>query len=114
MHTLSLRNGAWFFDLHHQIVAPNAIDLKVSHCAFKESLDQVVVEVGVNPRLFKRIGRRARGAARDKPSFQSRLRIVRKRARGPDVIAMPADKMWTRIAIGLGMNDHNRFANFRL
>ena len=67
----NLPNGAWFFDLHHQIVVPNAIDLKVSRRSFKESLNKVVVDVGVYPRLFKRIGRRTRGAARDKRKVQS-------------------------------------------
>ncbi|CDX56300.1 Copper-containing nitrite reductase (modular protein) [Mesorhizobium plurifarium] len=102
------------FDLHHQVVVPGSIDGEVRGGAELDSLDQVVIDVGIDAGLPEGVERRARRTAADEPGLHVLGRGVRELASFPDEVAVAADQVRTGVAIGLRMDDQNRFADLGL
>ena len=62
MAKLRLFDRGWFLNLYHQIIVPLAVDHKMSHCAFQEGFNKIVIDVGIESRLFERVDRPTRCA----------------------------------------------------
>src|SRR5262249_55630381 len=91
--------------LSHQVVVPGTLDPKMGGGAELKGLDHVVVHVGVDAGLKKRVERRTGGTAADKPSLEISLRRIRKFTGLPDIIAVSTDQMRARVPIDLGVHD---------
>src|SRR6056297_1867142 len=96
--------------LFHQVVVPIALDHHMARRAKVHRLDQVVVHIGVDTRLQELIERRPGGTAANEPGFKVAFGRVVELARLPDQVAMPADQVGPRVAVGLAMDEENLFA----
>ena len=98
-------------DLLQQVVVPLPFHLDVRGGALQNGVDQVVIQVDVQPGLQERVERRAGGTAGDEPRLQARLRRIAERPGLPHVVPVPADEVRTRVAIGLGVDEQHRLAH---
>ncbi len=77
------------------------LDMNVSGGAKCYRLDQVVIHVGVQTGLTKRVNCRAGRPAANEPSLQVGRRNIVKGAGFPDQVPVTADQMRAGVAIGL-------------
>ena len=103
--------GSGAVDLGHQVVAPGTLDPEMGGGSKLEGLDHVVIYVGVHTGLEKGVERRTRGTPANEPSLEIGLGRIGELAALPDIVAVPANKMRTRIPIGLRVYDQYGLAD---
>src|SRR5262245_33703813 len=108
---LRVGDGLRRLHLHHQVVAPVALDLEVGGGATLDGRDKAMVYVGIAAGLPEAVQACACRPAANEPGFQIGLRTIRKLAGLPPVVAMPADEVRTRVTIGLRVHDQHGLAD---
>ena len=102
-------------DLHpaHEVVVPVSLNLNVGDRTKLDGLDQIVVHIRIQARLFEGVDGRPGGSPSDEPSFQVCGRRIIEGTSFPDVLAMAANKMGPSVPIGLGVNEKNGLPDLR-